>query len=85
MRTTNQLERHSGGTFYRVKSATGGTEATVIAERYKLGVSAFATAVKSTAKGWISAMDHLRNVFHFHVLWMTGVFDYFVMIAKNVL
>lgn len=59
MRTTNQLERHSGGTFYSVKSTTGGTEAAVTAERHKLGVSAFATAIKSTTKGWIPAMDHL--------------------------
>ena len=55
------------------------------AKRHKFGVSAFFAAIKYPSKRWITAMNHLVDVFQFDLSWMAGILDYFIMVSKNIL
>ena len=55
------------------------------AKRHKFGVSAFFAAIKRPSKRWITAMNHLVDVFQLDLSWMAGILNYFVMVTKNIL
>jgi hypothetical protein len=48
-------------------------------------VSAFFAAIKCPSKRWVSAMDHLVDVFQLNLSWMAGIFNDFVKVTKNIL
>ena len=55
------------------------------AKRHKFGVSAFFAAIKCPSKRWVSAMNHLVDVFQLNLSWMAGIFNDFVKVTKNIL
>ena len=55
------------------------------AKGHKFGVSAFFAAIKCPSKGWITAMNHLVDVFKLDLSWMAGILNDFIMVTKNIL
>lgn len=85
MGSSNEFEGHGGSSLDGIESATGRAKPTVTSERDKLSMVAFWTTVKSPTEGRITAVDHLLDVFHFDIAGMASVFNFFVMIAKDLL
>ena len=55
------------------------------AKRDKLKFTAVGTAIQGTTIRRIPAVDHFINVFHNNRAGMENIFDFFVMIFKNLL
>lgn len=41
--------------------------------------------IHGTAEGRITAVDHFINVFHFRFSGMEGIFNFFIIVGKNLL
>lgn len=85
MRGSNEFEGHGGSSLDGVESTTGRAKPTMTSEGNKLSMVAFWTTVKSPAEGRITAVDHLLDVFHFDIAGMASIFNFFVMITKDLL
>ena len=83
--TVNQFKRHGGRTLLAVFYATGRTETALAAERRKFHISAVRAGIHGTAKGRVATVNHLGDIFHFHISWMKVIFNFFVIVFKNVL
>ena len=53
------------------------------AERDKFELTAVRTAVHGTAKGRITAADHFIDIFHFSILRVESIYNFFIMVFKN--
>ena len=60
----DELKGHGGSAFHGIFDAAGRTEAAVAAERDKLLLTAGRAAVHGTAKGRITAVDHLIDILY---------------------
>ena len=85
VRSSDKLEGHGSGALDGIESTAGRTKAAAATEGDKLGLSALWAAVKSSAEGRIAAVDHLLDVFQFDIARMASVFNFFEMIAKDLL
>ncbi len=81
----DQFEGHTGSAFHGVFVTAGWAEAAVAAERNKFKLSTMGAAIHGTAKSGIAAVDHLINVFHLSIPGMKGIFNFFIMVSKNIL
>ena len=55
------------------------------AERDEFQMIAERASIHGTAESGITAVDHLVYVFNFDRLRMQGIYDFFIMVAKNLL
>ena len=55
------------------------------AKGHKFGMSAFFAAIKCPSERWISAMNHLVDVFKLDLSWMAGMLNDFIVVMKNIL
>ena len=60
----NQFKGHTGSAFHGIFVAAGRAETAMTAERNKFKISAVRTAVHGTTERWITAMNHLIDIFH---------------------
>ena len=63
MGALNEFERHGIGTVLAVFDTAGWTETAFAAEGNEFHISAFGTAVHGAAKGRVTTVNHLVNVF----------------------
>ena len=85
MGTVNEFKGHSGRAVNTVFIATGGAKFGMASEGDEFEFAAVGTAIHCTAIGRIPAVDHLLNVFHNNGTGMKGIFNFFVVIFKNLL
>ena len=85
MRRGDEFEGHGGGALNGVECTAGRAESAVAAKGNEFGMSAFGTAIKSSAEGRIAAVDHLLDVLQFDIARMASIFNFFVMITENLL
>ena len=81
----DELKGHGGSAFHGILVATGGAEAAVAAERDEPEPAAAGAAVHGAAKGRISTVDHLIDIFHFGIPGVESIYNFFIMVSKNFL
>ena len=80
-----QFKGHVGSAFHGIFITAGGAETTVAAERDKFEFSAGGAAKHGAAKGRVTAVYHLIDIFHLSLSGMKGIFNFFIMVGKNFL
>ena len=81
----DQLKGHTGGAFHGIFVAAGRTETAMTAEGNKFEFPAVRTAVHGTAERWIAAMNHLIDIFHLSFSGMKSIFNFFIIVSKDLL
>ena len=81
----NELKGHRGSVFHGIFITADRAETTVTTERNKLEISAVGTAIHGTTKRRITTVDHLIDIFHLSRSWMKSIFNFFIMICKDLL
>ena len=81
----DHFKGHVSGPLHGILVATRRAEAALAAERDKFEVPAAWTAIHSTAVGRVTAVYHFFDIFHLTVTWVEGVFDFLVMVNKDLL
>lgn len=81
----NQFKRHGGRAFLTVFYTTGRTKAALAAKRREFHISAMRAGIHGSSERRVSAVDHLRDVFHFDISGMESIFNDFIVVFKNVL
>ena len=81
----DELKGHGGSAFHGVLVATGGAETAVAAEGDEPEPAAAWEAVHGAAKGRIATVNHLIDIFHFRIPGVEGIYNFFVMVSKNLL
>lgn len=82
---TDEFKRHVGCTIHRVFSATRRTKATAASKRNEFGFATIRTFVFSTAERGRAAVNHLVDVFNFDRARTKRIYDFFIMIGKDLL
>lgn len=85
VRDLDQFKRHGSSAFCGIRDTASWTKPAVTAERDIFGITTFRAGIKRSAKRRVTAVDHLLNVVHFNITRMTGIFNFFVMIPKDLL
>lgn len=80
-----KFKGHIGRTILRIFNAASGAETAFAAERNELHVTAVWTDIHGTAKRRVAAVDHLRDIFHFHISGMKSILNDFIVVFKNML
>ena len=80
-----QFKGHTGSAFHGIFIAAGGAETAFAAERDKLKLSAVGTAKHGTTKGRVAAVYHLIDIFHLSLSGMKGIFNFLIMVNKDIL
>ena len=81
----NQLKGHTGSAFHGIFIAAGRTEAAVTAERNKFKLPTVRTSVHGTTERGIPTVDHLINIFHLSISGMKRIFNFFIIVDKDIL
>ena len=81
----DKLTCHSSGAFASVKITACWTESGMTSKRNKLQVAAMRAGIHGTAVSWVTAVDHLVNIFNFNRTRVESIKYLFVMIAENIL
>ena len=81
----NQFKGHTGSAFHGIFVAAGRAETAMTAERNKFKISAVRTAVHGTTERWITAMNHLIDIFYLSFSGMKSIFNFFIIVSKNLL
>ncbi len=81
----NEFERHLGSSFHGIFIAACRAETAVASERNKFEITTKWTAVQSTAKRRIAAMDHFLDIFELTFTRVKGIFNFVIIIIKNFL
>lgn len=83
--TLDKLQSHGSGSFLSVFDAAGRAKTAFAAERNEFPFTAFGAAIHSATKRGVSAIDHFFNVFHDDRSWMESIFNYFIIVRKDLL
>ncbi len=81
----NEFEGHGGGALHGIKISAGRAETAVTTERDKFEFATAGTAVHGTAKGGITAVDHLVHIFNHRGARMQCIKHFFIMFGKDFL
>ena len=81
----DQFKRHAGGAFHGIFISAGRAEAAMTAEGNKFELTAVRTAVHGTTKGWITAVNHLIDIFHLSFSGMKSIYNFFIVVSKDIL
>ena len=79
----DKFEGHTGSAIHGIFVSTSRTETTVAAERNKLQFATVGAAVHGTTEGWITAVDHLIDIFHLSISGMKSIFNFFIIVGKD--
>ena len=85
VRAVYHLERHGNRALKRIEIATGRTKTTFTVKGNKLVRTAGRTAVHSTAKGRIAAVNHAVDILHNDRARLQGILDFLIVVRKNLL
>ena len=80
-----QFKGHIGSAFHGIFVATCRTETAVAAERNKFKFATGRTAIHGTAESGIATVYHFIYVFHFGITRMESVFNFFIIVSKDLL
>lgn len=80
-----KFKGHTNRTFLGIFHATGRAETAFAAERNEFEVVAIGADIHGTAKRRVAAVDHLRDIFHFHISGMKSILNDFIIVFKNLL
>ena len=83
--TINEFKGHFSRAVGAVFITAGGTKFGMAAERDKFKVPAVGTAIHRTTKRRITLVDHFFNFFHDNRMWMEDIFNFFIVVFKNLL
>ena len=81
----NELKGHRGSAIHGIFITAGRAETAVTTERNKLEISAVDTAIHGTTIRRITTVDHLIDIFHLSRSGMKSIFNFFIMICKDLL
>ena len=81
----NKFEGHRGSAFHGIFITTGRAETAVTAKREKLEITTVSTAIHGTTKRRITTVDHLIDIIHLRRSGMDNIFNFFIMISKDLL
>ena len=81
----NKFKRHGSSAFHGILVSAGRAETAVTTERNKLEISAVDTAIHGTTIRRITTVDHLIDIFHLSRSGMKSIFEFFIMICKDLL
>ena len=81
----DKFKGHTGGAFHSIFVSAGRTKAAVTAKRNEFEVTAVRAGVHSTAKRGIAAVDHLIDIFHLSFSGMESIYNFFIMVCKDLL
>ena len=85
MLSMNQFKGHTGSALHGIFVSTGRTEPAVTTERNKFKFATVWTGIHGAAEGRVTAVDHFINIFHLRISGMESIFDFFIMICKDLL
>ena len=85
VRDINEFKGHRGSTVHGIFISTGRAETAVAAERDKFQLTAGRAAIHGPAKGRIATIDHLIDIFHFSFSGVESIYNFFIMVFKNIL
>lgn len=83
--TVNELERHGSSPVNGIFGTAGGAEPGVTAKRDEFEFAAMSASIHGAAIRGIPTMDHLFDVFHDNSPRMKSIFNFFVIVFKNLL
>ena len=81
----NKLKGHTGSAIHGIFVAAGRAETAMTAERNKFKFPAVRTAIHGTTERWITTMNHLIDIFHLSFSGMKNIFNFFIIVSKNLL
>ena len=81
----DQLSRHGCRAFSGIKVSAGRTKPGMAAKRDKLKMAAKRAAIHGAAKGGVTTVDHSVDVFGLCAAGMESIYDFFIMVTKNIL
>ena len=81
----NELKGHTGSAIHGIFVAAGRAETAMTAERNKFKFPAVRTAIHGTTERWITTMNHLIDIFHLSFSGMKNIFNFFIIVSKNLL
>ena len=81
----NELKGHRGSAIHGIFITAGRAETAVTTERNKLEISAVDTAIHGTTIRRITTVDHLIDIFHLSFSGMKSIFNFFIIVSKNLL
>ena len=81
----HQFKRHTGSAFHGIFVPVCRAEPAMAAKRNKFKFATGRTAIYGTAKRGITTVDHLIDVLHFGISRMESVFNFFIIVSKNLL
>ena len=85
MCTINEFKGHFSRAINTVFIATGGAELRMAAERNKFKFATVRTAIHGATIRRIPTVDHFINVFHDSGTGMKSIFNFFIVLFKNLL
>ena len=85
MLNVNQFEGHTGRAFHGIFVPASRTKPAVTSERYKFKISTMRAAVHGTAESGIATVNHLIDIFHLRISGMKSIFNFFIIVGKNLL
>ena len=85
VRAVNEYGGHFSRTVNAVFITAGGAKPGMAAERDKLKFTAVGASIHGTAIRRVPAVNHFINVFHNNRTGMKDIFNFFIMIFKNLL
>lgn len=81
----DQFKGHTGSAFHGIFIAAGGTETAVAPERDEFQLSTVGTAVHCPTERRIAAVDHFIDIIDLSISGMESIFNFLVMVNKNIL
>ena len=81
----DQFKSDLSGALLGVFDPAGGAETAFAAKRNELQVAAVRAGIHGAAKGRVTTINHLRDIFHFNISGMKGILNDFVIVFKNLL
>lgn len=81
----DQFGSHFEGARHGIFCPAGRAKTAMAAERNIFKITAVRTGIHSPAKGRITTVDQFVNVVHFAVPGMEGIFNFFIIVSKDIL
>ncbi len=81
----DQFGSHFESTGHSIFRSAGRAKTAMAAERNKFKIPAVRAGIHGSAKRRITTVDHFINVIHFTVTRMEGIFNFFIIISKDIL
>ena len=81
----DEFKGHGSRAFLSIFNTAGRTKAAFAPKGNKFHMSAIRAGIHDPTIGRVAAVDHFRDVVHFHISGMEGILNNLIIICKNVL